>query len=588
MAEKSEKQAAVIQAVKAVAVLVAICLVCVILLALCNDLFYISDDVRLSRSMQTVYKDFDLDTSYDYNNVNSEYGSASYGKVNKVYRSTDGAFVIEAIGNGGYSGGNVTLYVVVGADAKIIGWAVKENVGQSFIDRIPSNAGTTWYVGESIEDDLAFNMTGATVMATSTAIYNAVQMAAYYCHYALAEEFGLEPSAPPTEDDTIAKFHVHDDGTAFVRDGEFDETLNEEFATASYGEVLSVARCAICGAYVLEAVGVDGYDDGTITLYVVVDSDATIEVWSVKENVGQSYLARLPEDAGTTWYVGESIALELNLTMTGATITYTSRAIWNSVNMAAYYCRTALKDEFGLGEIVDPAEEALNVATELLADTDYSSYELTRYNYGTLKVGKDTYADTLKSGDDVLSYIFEGKGSNGVIYAYVFGEGDNLKVIVLKDGVLVAKTDNVDETDGIYVNVTKYSLYYVGNDSGEHGAVIATAIVNSESDEVVYTVESYSTYVPSNYKLIVTISNGVVTGVEIADGGNGYEEGDIEYGDPLEEEASALISGLIGATLDNIDSMYDDGVVTGATQSANLITAAVKAALAHYEANFAN
>ncbi len=180
MSEKTKKPAnpALIAAVKAVAVLVCICVVCVALLAVLNEVLYISDDERLARAMSKIYPDYELDTEFsaDLNNTN-----APDGQIKNVYRSRDGAYIIEALGKGGYQNGSVTLYVVVKSDATIFGWAVKENDKQSYIDRVPATAGKTWYVGRRVDEDLQLDMTGATVAMTSTAIYNAVKTAAWYC-----------------------------------------------------------------------------------------------------------------------------------------------------------------------------------------------------------------------------------------------------------------------------------------------------------------------------------------------------------------------------------------------------------------------
>lgn len=596
MAEKTNKTA-VIQAVKAIAVLVIICLVCVLLLALCNDLLYISDDVRLSRSMQTIYKNFELDTTYDYNNVNPEYATASYGKINKVYRSTDGAFVVEAMGNGGYSNGTVTLYVVVGANTKIIGWAVKENVGQSFIDRIPSDAGTTWYVGQSIVDDITFTMTGATVMATSTAIYNAVQMAAYYCHYALSEQFGLGEVAPPTEDDNIAKFHVHEDGTAFVRDTEFDESLDTEAREKyvkydSYGEVLSIARCEICGAFVIESLGIGGYENGTVTLYVVVSSEGLIEVWSIKENVGQSYINNIPSNAGTIWYVGQDITEDINNMVndngsgakTGAT--FSATAIWNAVRMAAYFAHYGLAEELGL-VTEDPIEQqnnALAAATELLADTDFSNYTLNITDAASITIGGKTLSEVVNDGVHELSYLFVGEGDNGTVYVFVFGKTSSRKIIAVCEGNLVAKSDNVEDSDGILTNALSFAFLEITFQGDKFSAIVQAS---KDGSEVVYTitVTPLSNYVPSTYVLEIKITTDGGVG-KIAD--IGIVESGWADGWPDKSDADILGELLVGATSDTVDSMYDNGKVTDATESANIITAAVKAALAHYDANFAN
>lgn len=191
--DKTMKRGTIIQAVKAIAVLVCICLVCGALLALCHDVFYISDDLRFSRSMAKIYPELDTSKVTSKELVGEFKTNSTYGEVKSVV--TDGkVYIIEALGVGGYSNGTVTLYVVVGIDdAKIVSWAVKENVGQSYIDRVPDNAGTTWYVGKDVSNVLELEMTGATVLLTSTAISNAVNMAAFYCRSALG--VGKNPEA---------------------------------------------------------------------------------------------------------------------------------------------------------------------------------------------------------------------------------------------------------------------------------------------------------------------------------------------------------------------------------------------------------
>ena len=189
---KSMKRGTIIQAVKAVAVLVCICLVCGALLALCNDLFYISDEERFNRSMAKIYPELDL-ASVKTLELNSEFKSNStYGEVKSVV--TDGkVYIIEALGIGGWQSGTVTLYVIVGSDAKIISWAVKEHTNQSYIDQVPSNAGTTWYNGYDVSNAFDKVQTGSTLKETPIAIGNAVNMAAFYCRSALG--VGKNPEA---------------------------------------------------------------------------------------------------------------------------------------------------------------------------------------------------------------------------------------------------------------------------------------------------------------------------------------------------------------------------------------------------------
>ncbi|MCH5156408.1 MAG: hypothetical protein J1G02_00855 [Clostridiales bacterium] len=403
-----------------VAVLVVICLVCGLLLALCNDLLYIDDDTRLSRSMQKVYPDFKLkeeikvDTSV----------TASYGKINRVLLSTDGTYVIEALGTGGYQGGSVTLYVVVGADAIIKGWAVKENDKQSYIDRVPSNAGSTWYVGKDVSNELALEMTGATVVLTSTAINNAI-------------------------------------------------------------------------------------------------------------------------------------------------------------NMAAYYCRTAL----GLGE--DPEGNAKAAILELLGD-DYSGYTLNKVNLGNATIdGKIKAVDALSDDDNSLTYLFAGTGSNGTIFAYVYG-ADDIKIVVVSNGEILEKSENVTGEEEFVTNILANPMY-----TFTYGSYNAYAII-TDIDVAVYTVAGLKVgTVPNSYALVVTIKMnddgvGEVESIELLKDGETVVGNGWVSGAPSETNANILIEKLVGATSATVAKLYDDNKVSGATESANLIRVAVQAALAHYDASLAS
>ncbi len=194
MAEKVKKPAnpALIAAVKAVAVLVCICLVCVALLALCNDLLYISDDEKLARAMSAIYADYgtgdkEFNDSYTLTN-----GKNSFGEVTDVKKAQDGAYVLTSKGGGGYKG-TVTIYIVIkqegsGAqmDAVVKAWTVKEHDGETFLGNIGDAQRKSWYVDQSItlynSDAFALNnnkVTGTTL--SSTAINNAVKAACDYC-----------------------------------------------------------------------------------------------------------------------------------------------------------------------------------------------------------------------------------------------------------------------------------------------------------------------------------------------------------------------------------------------------------------------
>ena len=185
-AEKTMKRGTVIQAVKAIAVLVIICLICGILLALCNDLFYVSEDVKFDRAMQKIYPDFkkaDDSPALDKANANTP-----YGEVLDIVKSTDGAYILPARSIGvGFGNGNVTIYVAVsgGENPTIVGWSIKDNVGQSFIGNISAKHQKTWFIGKSITEVYPENPEGSGLGSgathTENAIAYAINAANYYC-----------------------------------------------------------------------------------------------------------------------------------------------------------------------------------------------------------------------------------------------------------------------------------------------------------------------------------------------------------------------------------------------------------------------
>lgn len=353
----------------------------------------------------------------------------------------------------------------------------------------------------------------------------------------------------------------------FVNDDSFDTTLNAQYKIAAeYGEIKSVAR-STDGAYIVEALGNGGYGGGTVTLYVIVGGDAKIIGWAVKENVSQSYINRIPSDAGSTWYVGADVSSSLQLDMTGATVVLTSTAINHAVNMAAYYCRNALN----LGQ--NPEADALYAVQQLLG-TEYSSLVWqNKTQVLNASVDNKTVAQLLSTNENSASYLFL---SEEGLQAFVYG-AQNFKIVVLKDGAVVAS--NVQQTDEILTKLSETRLL-----SFQFGSYTAFAVVTlrQETGKCVYTVAGLNVdTVPGTYVLEVTIENasGVGKVTNIVATTNGYVSGS-----PSQSDADKLITSLVGATSATIDGIYSGDKVAGATQSANLITAAVKAALKLFDA----
>ena len=98
-------------AFKSLAVLIAIVLVAGALLAICNDLLYISDEERLARSLSKIYG---KEVTAEGVELTDEERSYTYGTVDAVYYiHDDGNYLFQTTGEGGYSNGTVTVWTIV-------------------------------------------------------------------------------------------------------------------------------------------------------------------------------------------------------------------------------------------------------------------------------------------------------------------------------------------------------------------------------------------------------------------------------------------------------------------------------------------
>ena len=188
----SEKSSNFVTSLKAVSVLLIICIVCGALLALCNNIFYIDDETKFERAMQKVYPDFKRDKNVSETPDSKFSTVAGVGNVSKVYASMDGTYILETTGLGGFSSGNVTMYVAIGGknpDVQVKALVITGNVGQSWIAKIDQKTLDKAYVGKNVKDVAAaqfgnsYKLNGTTY--TSTAILNAVKVAVSYCVDAL-------------------------------------------------------------------------------------------------------------------------------------------------------------------------------------------------------------------------------------------------------------------------------------------------------------------------------------------------------------------------------------------------------------------
>lgn len=165
-------------AFKSLAVLIAIVLVAGALLAICNDLLYISDDERLARSLSKIYG---KEVTAEEVELTDEERSYTYGTVDAVYYiHDDGNYLFQTTGEGGYSNGNgtVTVWTIVTCTGtreegnlaltgieKVV---YDSNEGQSFI----STLGDSFYAAFAEQDERVAEGGYFTTTAGSDDIYN--------------------------------------------------------------------------------------------------------------------------------------------------------------------------------------------------------------------------------------------------------------------------------------------------------------------------------------------------------------------------------------------------------------------------------
>lgn len=94
---------------KCIVVLVCIAVVSGGLLAILNDLLYVSDDERTARAIKAIYK---TEIGFTSVEINESDATNDFGSINSVFLLEDGNYLIQATGIDGYKGGTVTTWAV--------------------------------------------------------------------------------------------------------------------------------------------------------------------------------------------------------------------------------------------------------------------------------------------------------------------------------------------------------------------------------------------------------------------------------------------------------------------------------------------
>lgn len=170
--------------VLAVLVLVVIALVSGGLLAILNDLLYVSDEERTARSLNKVY----ASESFTELEIDADYASsADYGEIVYLYEAADGTIIISARGQKGWKGQSEIVMAV--NNGTIVNMIVSTYGGDDKTTSIDADY-LKQYTGIQVTADLKFTVSGeagavdvssgASATHTMGSICSAANMAVYY------------------------------------------------------------------------------------------------------------------------------------------------------------------------------------------------------------------------------------------------------------------------------------------------------------------------------------------------------------------------------------------------------------------------
>ena len=170
--------------VLAVLVLVVIALVSGGLLAILNDLRFVSEEERTNRSLNKVY----ASESFTELEIDADYASnADYGEIVYLYEAADGTIIISARGQKGWKGQSEIVMAV--NNGTIVNMIVSTYGGDDKTTSIDADY-LKQYTGMQVTADLKFTVSGeagavdvssgASATHTMGSICSAANMAVYY------------------------------------------------------------------------------------------------------------------------------------------------------------------------------------------------------------------------------------------------------------------------------------------------------------------------------------------------------------------------------------------------------------------------
>ena len=278
-------------AFKCIAVLLAIALVCGILLTFCNDLFEVTDEERLNRTLSKIYGQSVETEDALKDGMTLEFDN---GEINSAYLvKDDGNYLVNASGTGGYYGSVACWVVVEISDNSLSGIRSvivdKADNASEFTNRISED--NLEYFADSFDGEEEFTVSdwqgdslhgGATPQFTMTAIVNAVNTAVEFIRSQLLGEV--------TEPDPFEGFSYTD----------YIDTKNANTTVALAEDGTSVIFSVVTTAY---------SPAQPFTIEITVGADKKIATFEIKENGSSpaSFADKMPANVKDgTLFIGKT------------------------------------------------------------------------------------------------------------------------------------------------------------------------------------------------------------------------------------------------------------------------------------------
>ena len=567
-------------AFKCIAVLLAIALVCGILLTFCNDLFEVTDEERLNRTLSKIYGQSVETEDALKDGMKLEFDN---GEINSAYLvKDDGNYLVNASGTGGYYGSVACWIVVEISDNSLSGIRSvivdKADNASEFTNRISED--NLEYFADSFDGEEEFTVSdwqgdslhgGATPQLTMTAIVNAVNTALEFVRTQLLGEVIVPDEPSPFEKFSYySETYISDDTTVELAD---DETSVIFHITT--GNIVTGAS----------KVDITVSSEGTITNYVIVAEGTTAgddylpHVNDVTEYIGKKAADILPllgtadADGNFSWQNADE-SLVTGATMTN--FTYVYAAVFAASNYQNGYVM-ALENSVEYTQYIDME----NTTVELAEDGTSVIFHITTTNIFT---GASKVDITVDSEGTITNFVIVAEGTTAGdkyipnindVTSYIGMKAADILPLLGTEGENGFTPENSDESLHTGATYTNFFYAYAAMFAASNYEVYAELIplkLNQQMSEIYggsVVVEAVSLD-----GLTATVGKGTVntvysvmnTGDYIvsATGTEGFEGGTVTCWVVVETENGA-VSGIKKVVIASNDKQSYIGYITDAT-----------------------